>query len=211
MKRHVFLTERPQPIPRWMEAFPDARLLCSQGPDKTGPADLADASVIWLHATGDEPAVSTWVSAVRASAQHVPIVVMSNVPEDEQGMAVLAAGASGYCSALTLPTVLQQVARVVEQGGLWVGPRLMRRLMEGLASRSNAAAEPALDMLSERERQVAVAVARGATNKEIARVMGITERTVKAHLASIYNKLGVDSRAAAIAIAAQKGWLEPEN
>lgn len=194
MKRHVFLTERPQPIPRWMEAFPDARLLCSQGPDKTGPADLADASVIWLHATGDEPAVSTWVSAVRASAQHVPIVVMSNVPEDEQGMAVLAAGASGYCSALTLPTVLQQVARVVEQGGLWVGPRLMRRLMEGLASRSNAAAEPALDMLSERERQVAVAVARGATNKEIARVMGITERTVKAHLSTAFEKLGVRDR-----------------
>src|SRR4030042_1577735 len=44
-------------------------------------------------------------------------------------------------------------------------------------------------------------------SKEIAVTLGITERTVKAHLASIYNKLGVDSRAAAIAIAAQKGWL----
>jgi NarL family two-component system response regulator YdfI len=52
------------------------------------------------------------------------------------------------------------------------------------------------------------AVAIGQRSKEIAVRLGITERTVKAHLASIYNKLGVDSRAAAIAIAVQKGWLK---
>jgi len=86
------------------------------------------------------------------------------------------------------------VARVVEHGGLWVGPRLMRRLMQGLAARGKAAAEPALDMLSQRERQVAVAVAQGSTNKEIARVMGITERTVKAHLSTAFEKLGVRDR-----------------
>ena len=66
----------------------------------------------------------------------LPIVVLSNVPEDDQGMAALAAGASGYCSALTLPAVLRQVAGVVEHGGLWVGPQLMRRLMQGLAARA---------------------------------------------------------------------------
>jgi len=50
-------------------------------------------------------------------------------------------------------------------------------------------------------------VAQGERSKEIAVQLGISERTVKAHLASIYNKLGVDSRAAAIAVAAQKGLL----
>ena len=53
------------------------------------------------------------------------------------------------------------------------------------------------------------AAAQGERNKEIAFRLGISERTVKAHLASVYNKLGVDSRAAAIAVAAQKGWLSP--
>jgi DNA-binding NarL/FixJ family response regulator len=157
-------------------------------------APLADASVIWLHVTGDPLAVSAWVSAMRAAAQHTPIVVLSNVPEDEQGMAALAAGASGYCSALTLPAILQQVAGVVEHGGLWVGPQLMRRLMQGIAARSTEATGPTLEMLSQRERQVAEAVARGATNKEIARVMDITERTVKAHLSSAFEKLGVRDR-----------------
>jgi len=194
MKRHVFVTARPQPIPRWLEAFPDARLMRDQGPDESDLAPLVQASVVWLHVTGDDPAVAAWVNTVRVAAPNVPIVVLSNVPEDEQGMAALAAGASGYCSALTLPAVLQQVAGVVEHGGLWVGPRLMRRLMQGLAAHSSEAAEPALDMLSQRERQVAEAVARGATNKEIARVMGITERTVKAHLSAAYEKLGVRDR-----------------
>jgi NarL family two-component system response regulator YdfI len=65
-------------------------------------------------------------------------------------------------------------------------------------------------ILSNRELEVLRAVAKGKRSKEIARDLGITERTVKAHLASVYNKLGVDSRAAAIAISAQNGWLPRE-
>ena len=61
--------------------------------------------------------------------------------------------------------------------------------------------------LTDREKEVLAAVARGERSKEIAIQLNITERTVKAHLASIYNKLGVDSRAAAIAVAAQRGLL----
>ncbi len=63
------------------------------------------------------------------------------------------------------------------------------------------------EQLSEREREVLALLAQGAANKEIAARLSIAERTVKAHLASIYNKLGVDSRAAAIAVAARRGLL----
>ena len=195
--RHVFITARPQPIPRWLEAFPDALVLPDLGPDKTDLASLVSASVVWLHATEDAVAASTWINALRSAAQNVPIIVLSNVPEDDQGMSALAAGASGYCSALTLPAVLHQVANVVVHGGLWVGPQLMRRLMTGLAARSNEtspASASTLDTLSQRERQVAEAVARGSSNKEIARVMNITERTVKAHLTAAFEKLGVRDR-----------------
>jgi NarL family two-component system response regulator YdfI len=61
--------------------------------------------------------------------------------------------------------------------------------------------------LTERELEVLQGVAKGERSKEIALRLGITERTVKAHLASIYNRLGVDSRASAIAVAALKGLL----
>lgn len=193
MKRPVFITARPQPIPRWLEAFPDAQVVRDAGTD-TDFGALADASVVWLHVAGEQADVAARVRSVRLVASSVPIVVLSNVPEDEQGLAALAAGASGYCSALTLPAVLRQVAGVVEHGGVWVGPQLMQRLMQGLAVRGGDAEAPALDTLSQRERQVAVAAARGATNKEIARAMSITERTVKAHLSAAYEKLGVRDR-----------------
>mgnify|MGYP001179313116 CR=1 FL=1 len=188
MTRHVFLTARAQPIPRWLQAFPEAHVLREAEPDA-----LAGAGVIWLHAAHDGGNVSDTVRSLCAAAPQVPVVVLSNMPEDEQGLAALAAGAAGYCSALTLPAVLRQVAGVVEHGGLWVGPTLMRRLMLGLAQ-AETPNGPTLGSLSQRERQVAEAVARGSTNKEIARVMGVTERTIKAHLSAIFEKLGVRDR-----------------
>lgn len=194
MKRHVFITARPQPIPRWLLAFPDAQVVLGQDADNVQTTLLEEAAIIWLHVTTDARPLSKWIGSVRAAAINTPIVVLSNVPEDEQGAAALAAGASGYCSALTLPEVLHQVANVVAHGGLWVGPQLMRRLMQGLATLDNGSAVPRLAQLSMRERQVAEAVARGSTNKEIARVMGITERTVKAHLTASFEKLGVRDR-----------------
>lgn len=192
MSRHVFFSPRPQPIPRWIEAFPGARVVCGADSTHVDAAMLSDASVVWLHVAEEDGA--EWVRRVREHAGGTPVVVLSNVPEDDQGLAVLAAGAVGYSSALTEPVVLQQVASVVENGGLWVGVRLMRRLMQSLATRSPSPPHASLDRLSEREREVAEAASRGSTNKEIARAMGITERTVKAHLSASFDKLGVRDR-----------------
>ncbi len=191
MNAPVFLTHRAEPIPRWREAFADAVVMHDRDAQA---AALAHAPVVWLHLTGDAKADTARMQAVRARAPNTPVIALSNMPEDEQGLVMLAAGAAGYCSALTLPGILRQVATVVEQGGLWVGPQLMRRLMNGLAARATPAPVPVLPALSQRERQVAEAAARGATNKEIARAMGITERTVKAHLTAAYEKLGVRDR-----------------
>lgn len=191
MAAPVFLTHRAEPIPRWLEAFADARVLHDRDAQAS---QLAAAPVVWLHLSGDVSADVARVQAVRALAPHTPLVALSNMPEDDQGLAVLAAGAVGYCSALTLPAVLLQVAGVVEQGGLWVGPQLMRRLMGGLAAHASPAPVPGLLLLSQREHQIAEAAAHGSSNKEIARAMGITERTVKAHLTAAYEKLGVRDR-----------------
>ena len=74
---------------------------------------------------------------------------------------------------------------------------------------SKSASVPQADStLTERELEILQALARGERNKEIAYALGITERTVKAHLQSIYQKFNVNSRAAAVAVGAQKGLLE---
>ena len=128
------------------------------------------------------------------AAPRCPIVVLSNVPDDDEGLSVLEAGAVGYTNALAVPEVLQQIAAVVENGGLWVGPNLLQRLISAMATNATRVNSNQLDKLSTREKEVAVAVATGASNKEIARQLSISERTVKAHLSAAFERLGVRDR-----------------
>ncbi len=194
MKRQIFLTYRNEPLPRWREAFGGAEI---RGYPSQGAAlgTRPGEAVVWLHLNPETKNVGDLVQAIAAAAPQCPLIVLSNVPNDEEGMAVLSAGAVGYCHALAVPELLQQVAQVVENGGLWVGPDLMQRLVTALAARSGQQM-PTLKLasLSPREREVALAVAHGASNKEVARRLDITERTVKAHLSTVFEKMGVRDR-----------------
>lgn len=111
-------------------------------------------------------------------------------------VAMLEAGARGYCNRYARAEILAEVVRVVGAGEVWVGERLMSQLLQAFgAGRSEPAAEdPALASLTDREREVLPHVLRGAPNKVIARELDITERTVKAHVSSILHKLGVTDR-----------------
>ncbi len=192
MKRHIFLTRRPEPLPTWNAAFPGASVL----PYPASRAQLArpGEAVIWLHVAGNKPDPALLVQETTLAAPGCAIVVLSNVPGDDEGLAVLEAGAVGYTSTLAVPEVLRQVAAVVENGGLWVGPDLLRRLVGGMAARAVQAGNSHLDKLSAREKEVALAVASGASNKEIAQRLEISERTVKAHLTAAFERLGVRDR-----------------
>ena len=191
MKRQIFITERAEPLPRWLMAFPAAEIV-PYPISGTLFAHNADTAAIWLHVQADSADLAERIRSVKAMTAGCSLVVLSNLPSNEEGLLAFSAGAAGYCNALALPDVLQQVSTVVEQGGLWVGQDLMQRLFAALTAR----AVPGQSQLglSAREHQVAQAVARGGTNKEIARAMGITERTVKAHLTAVFEKLGVRDR-----------------
>lgn len=192
MKQHIFLSRRSETLPTWNAAFPGANLL----PYPASDSQLArpGEAIVWLHVAGDKPDPALLVQEVAGRAPGCCIVVLSNVPNDEEGLAVLEAGAVGYTNALAVPEVLRQIASVVENGGLWVGPNLLQRLIAGMATRSTQINSSHLDKLSAREKEVALAVAGGASNKEIARRLEISERTVKAHLTAAFERLGVRDR-----------------
>jgi len=190
---HHFFSATGDLLPRWREAFPSAggsRLDHAAG--GIGAHDMA-----WLRLPRTAAAAEI-VAGVRSAVGDVPIVVLSDQPDDEEALRCFAAGAKGYCNSHAVPELLQRVAQVVLQGGLWIGESLMQRLLQGTARIAVPAAAGTATawaaLLTEREQQVARAVASGASNKEIARQLGITERTIKAHTGAIFSKLEVRDR-----------------
>jgi NarL family two-component system response regulator YdfI len=161
------------------------------------------------------------IEEIRKRDPRAGIVILTTYNEDDLMIRGLRAGAKGFLLKDTDRETLFRVIRAAARGESLLQPDVLDRVMartEGAHGQppmpgSSPSTATKVDpdsvggILSEREREVLEAVAKGERSKEIAAHLGITERTVKAHLASIYNKLGVDSRAAAIAVAAQNGWL----
>jgi NarL family two-component system response regulator YdfI len=144
----------------------------------------------------------TAIERLRLQQPQVAVVILTTYNEDDLMQRGLRAGARGYLLKDTDRDTLFNTIRAAARGETLLKPEIVARLLSQPESKPHSHLD-----LTDREIQVLKAVARGERSKEIAAQLGITERTVKAHLAGIYNKLGVDSRAAAIAVASQRGLL----
>ena len=187
--RQVFLSVDARQRDTWRAAFPD--LLA--GRLENIPAG---AGLVWALLPAGQN-VETLIESLRKPLAGRSLVVLADEPLENDAMAALAAGAAGYCNGHAASTVLRQVAMAVENGGIWVGQGLMQRL---LAATARILPEPAADSavwrqtLTAREQEAAVLLAKGCSNKEIARQLDITERTVKSHVGAMLEKLGVRDR-----------------
>ncbi len=148
----------------------------------------------------------TAIEKLHVDQPETAVVILTTFNEDDLLIRGLQAGAKGYLLKDTTRETLFNAIRAAARGETLLSPETMLRLLTQVERPSRLVNDDI--NLTEREQQVLKAVALGERSKEVAFKLGISERTVKAHLASIYNKLGVDSRAAAIAIAAQRGWLK---
>jgi NarL family two-component system response regulator YdfI len=148
----------------------------------------------------------TAIEKLRVEQPEIAVVILTTFNEDELMLRGLQAGARGYLLKDTDRSTLFDTIRAAARGETLLKPEIMARVLSQ-ANAPKAVSNESIN-LTDRELEVLEAVARGERSKEIASHLGISERTVKAHLASIYNKLGVDSRAAAIAVASQKGLLQ---
>ena len=179
-------------LPRWKQAFAQAIVASTGKLPASIPADF-----VWLRLQSEIPVVQQ-VQAIRASANDVALIVLSDIPNDDEAMAVFSLSARGYANTHASAETLTQIANVVEQGGLWIGETLMQRLLVGMQNLPQSPAANAAAMnehrLTGREIEVAKAIAAGASNKEVARQLSITERTVKAHVSGLFTKLGVHDR-----------------
>lgn len=193
--QHWIVDLKGSSLPAWQAAMPAAKLL---GRDQLSGLAAAGPGIVWCRLRSGED-VELVLGGVVPLAGGKPLVVLCDEPDEAQVMQALSAGAAGCCNTNAAPEVLKQVALVVSNGGLWVGQTLLRQLV-GSTSRilGEKAERPPRDdwskLLSERETQVARLVAGGASNKEVASQLGITERTVKAHLTTIFEKLSLRDR-----------------
>jgi DNA-binding NarL/FixJ family response regulator len=192
--QHWIIDRDAIPLPSWLAAMPEATILQRE---QISAIPGGEPGIIWYRLRAGEAAAVVLPSMPPGPGQFV--VVLADEPDESVIADALASGAAGCCNTHAAPEVLRQVALVVENGGLWVGQSLLRRLVGStshlLGQRSpQQKNEGWSTQLSEREAQVARLVAGGASNREIAGQLSITERTVKAHLTAVFEKLGLRDR-----------------
>ena len=151
----------------------------------------------------------TAIEHLQAEMPAIAVVILTTFNEDDLMLRGLRAGARGYLLKDVDRQTLFDAIRAAARGETLLKPEMLGRLLARVEAAPPGHTPSETLGLTGREGEVLSAVARGERSKEIALHLGISERTVKAHLASIYNKLGVDSRAAAISAALQRGWLPP--
>jgi DNA-binding NarL/FixJ family response regulator len=130
------------------------------------------------------------------------VLVLTTYDTDSDTLPAIEAGATGYLLKDAPREELFAAVRAAAQGRTVLSPAVASRLVS--AVRAPASTQ---DSLSAREREVLALVAKGTSNREIARVLFISEATVKTHLTHLYAKLGVNDRAAAVAVAYDRGIL----
>jgi DNA-binding NarL/FixJ family response regulator len=130
------------------------------------------------------------------------VLVFTAYDADDQVFGAIRAGAAGYLLKGAEVAEIVRAIHSVHDGGSYLAPRVASRVLDAVGTTRRSPTQ-----LSARENEVLRLLADGLATKQIARSLGITERTVKFHVTSIFTKLGASNRAQAIALAAQHGLL----
>lgn len=191
----IIVSTLPHLITHWEEAFPDAKLV----PDVATTFPQQHTPLLfWLHMNEDRQQwMQNAVKQIYAQHPQAKIVVLANVPNQAEALYALSLGTVGYSHAYAAAETLREIKTVITHGGLWLGNALLQKLIEvstRMTSTHPSYVDGLLAQLTKREKEVAEQAAKGLSNKEIARVLTITDRTVKAHLASIFERLQVKDR-----------------
>jgi DNA-binding NarL/FixJ family response regulator len=141
------------------------------------------------------------IPQITSAAPGAKVIVFTAYDTDERVLGAIKAGARGYLLKGAPGDEIARAVRAVQAGGSHLASRVAARVM------AEATSPRRRRLLTEREHEILRLVADGLSTKQIARRLLITERTVKFHVASIFNKLGASNRAQAVAQAVQRGLI----
>lgn len=141
------------------------------------------------------------VTAIQQLSPSTKIILLTKAVDEDEGTSMLEIGIKGYCNLDIEPGLLKKAVQMVYKGEIWIGRKFISQLLDALVSlteKQKAKSLPKLDesfdRLTPREREIVQLLGKGASNKEIANQLTVTEKTVKAHLTSIFRKLGISDR-----------------
>lgn len=143
------------------------------------------------------------------NGQPIRILILTTYDIDENVYAALRAGASGFLIKDSAPAEIAAAIRAVAAGKAWLGPTITRRIVDEISSRPGpyAVVSAQMDLLTKREREVLILLAEGLPNGEVSKRLGISETTVKTHLARVMAKLCVGDRTQAVIAAYRSGLV----
>jgi DNA-binding NarL/FixJ family response regulator len=144
------------------------------------------------------------IEQISAAFPQLPLVVISSDETMRSVQAVIAAGASGYIPKSSSPAVMQHAIRLVLSGGVYLPPQMLKT---GMPDADEKPGGSLLDRLSDRQREVLLLVVGGMSTKQICRELGLSEGTIKSHIAAIFRTLGVNNRVEATNVARQMGLV----
>jgi len=134
------------------------------------------------------------------------VIVLTSFGADDQALAAVRAGASGWLGKDVPPAELESAIRTVHRGGSVLDPAVATRVLAEVASSSGH--DAGLDQLTAREREVLALLGEGLSNKDLAARLFVAEKTVKTHVSSILSKLRVADRTQAALFAVHHGLVE---
>lgn len=149
--------------------------------------------LLLLHSTFAEPG---HISAL-CQNRMCKVFILSDSPSAREGMLYLQAGTVGYANTYIAQNRLVEAIRTIVEGGTWFEYQILSKFIQALSSTQQdrpGRVDTLPETLSQREKEIAVLISQGCTNQAIAEKLFISERTVKAHLGTIFNKTGTQNR-----------------
>ncbi len=136
------------------------------------------------------------MASLKAARPDLRIIVTGTGADDEAILKAVAAGAKGYVDEAASPAEFVQAIRIVNQGSVWAPRRVLSIFIERVTSSPGRIFPAGRVTFTDREKEVLELLVAGRSNKEIGAALGIEERTVKAHVAKLMRKVGVQNRIA---------------
>jgi DNA-binding NarL/FixJ family response regulator len=196
---------------RLLEAEPDMQVVeeAASGPEAVAAVERARPDVVIMDIAMPGGGGIEATRAIKERYPQTAVLALTAYDDDQYVMALLDAGAAGFLLKNVHGRELVEAVRAVHRGEPVLDHGVAARVLKRMAAGAPKMPVPE-SLLSEREMEVLREAARGLANKEIARRLGVSVRTVHTHLGNIFSKLQVGSRTEAVLQALRRGWVRLE-